>query len=113
MKLYGIKNCGSVKKAMVFMDEMGIKYEFIDFKKTPATIEQITYWANKVGIDKLLNRKGTTYKKLGLSDMQLDDVQKIKWMAQENSLIKRPVIEYDHDVLVGFDESIYQITFNS
>jgi len=45
--------------------------------------------------------------------MQLDDLQKIKWMTQENSLIKRPVIEYDHNVLVGFDESIYQITFNS
>jgi len=113
VKLYGIKNCGSVKKAMVFLDEMGIKYEFIDFKKTPATIEQITYWANKVGIDKLLNRKGTTYKKLGLGDMQLDDVQKIKWMVKENSLIKRPVIEYDRNVLIGFDESVYQITFNS
>ncbi len=113
MKLYGIKNCGSVKKAMVFLDEMGIKYEFIDFKKTPATIEQITYWANKVGIDKLLNCKGTTYKKLGLGDMQLDDVQKIKWMVKENNLIKRPVIEYDNNVLIGFDESVYQITFNS
>jgi len=113
VKLHGIKNCGSVKKAMVFLNNAGIEYEFVDFKKSPATIEQITYWANKVGIDKLLNRKGTTYKKLGLSDMQLDDVQKIKWMAQENSLIKRPVIEYDNNVLVGFDESVYQITFNS
>jgi len=54
VKLYGIKNCGSVKKAMVFLDEAGIEYEFVDFKKTPATLEQITYWSNKAGIDKLL-----------------------------------------------------------
>lgn len=112
MKIYGIKNCGSVKKAMVFMDCEGIEYEFIDFKKTPVGIDKISEWSQKVGIDKLLNSKGTTYKKLGLKEMALDDASKIKYMSENNSLIKRPIIEYgDGDVMAGFDEGIYEITF--
>lgn len=112
MKIYGIKNCGSVKKAMVFMECEGIEYEFVDFKKTPVGSEKINQWGAKIGIDKLLNRKGTTYKKLGLGEMTLDDAAKVKFMSENNSLIKRPIIEYgDDEVLAGFDEGVYEITF--
>jgi Spx/MgsR family transcriptional regulator len=112
MKIYGIKNCGSVKKAMVFMECEGIEYEFVDFKKTPINVDKISIWANKIGMDKLLNKKGTTYKKLGLGEMTLDDAAKVKFMSENNSLMKRPIIEYgDDEVLAGFDEGVYEITF--
>ena len=108
MTIYGIKTCGSVKKATKFMDEHGISYDFVDFKKEHVGCERIEKWLGKVSIDKLFNNKGTKYRTLGLKELNLDDEGKKEWLCKENMLIKRPVIEYGEDeVAVAFDEELF------
>jgi len=68
MKLYGIKTCGSVKKAIKFLKENEIEFEFIDFKKTQINEETVHYWLSKVSIDKLFNNRGTKYRTLKLNE---------------------------------------------
>ena len=112
MKIYGIKTCGSVKKALKFFKDNGIEYEFVDFKKTPVGCEKIEEWTDKVGINTLFNNRGTKYRQLKLKELNLDDEGKKEWLCRENILIKRPVIELDNsDVIVGFDEEKYKEIF--
>ncbi|WP_458699617.1 arsenate reductase family protein [Sulfurospirillum sp. 1307] len=111
IKVYGIKTCGSVKKATKFLNESNIEYEFIDFKKTNVTEKEIDYWLSKVSIDVLFNNRGTKYRTLKLKELNLDDKGKKEWLLKENMLIKRPVIEYGEQVIVGFDEEKYQQIF--
>lgn len=109
--VYGIKNCDSVKKALKFLNESSIPHSFVDFKTSPIGIDKIQEWLNHVDISVLLNTKGTTYRTLGLKALDLDDNQKAQWMSKENLLIKRPVIEYSSNVIVGFDLSKYEGIF--
>jgi len=111
IKIYGIKTCGSVKKALKYFDTKAIEYEFIDFKKTPPTKEQVEKWAKGVGLKLLLNTRGTKYRTLKLKDMNLSDEEKLEWMVKEPLLIKRPVIEYEDKVIVAFDEAVYDEVF--
>jgi Spx/MgsR family transcriptional regulator len=111
MKLYGIKTCGSVRKAIKFFKENDIEFEFIDFKKEEIKQDKIDAWLQKVSINKLFNNKGTKYRTLKLKDLNLDDDEKAKWLAKENMLIKRPVIEYKDSVIVAFDEEEYKKLF--
>jgi len=109
VKVYGIKTCGSVRKALKFFNEKNISYEFVDFKKEPVGCEKIEEWLEKVDIETLFNKKGTKYRQLKLKELNLSDEEKKKWLCKENLLIKRPVIELDNgDVIVGFDEEKYQ-----
>ena len=109
MKVYGIKTCGSVKKAFKFFKDNEIEYEFADFKKTPVGCEKIEEWLEKIDTDTLFNKRGTKYRQLKLKELNLDDEGKKKWLCRENILIKRPVIELDNgDVIVGFDEEKYK-----
>lgn len=111
VKLYGIKNCGSVKKAMMFLESKGIKYEFVDFKKESPSLEKIEFWLKFIPLSVLLNHKGTTYKKLGLKDKNLSNDEIKKYLTEIPTLIKRPIMEYKKDnleVLVGFDETLYK-----
>jgi Spx/MgsR family transcriptional regulator len=111
MKLYGIKTCGSVRKAIKFFKENNIEFELIDFKKTTVGEKEIDYWLSKVSIDKLFNNKGTKYRTLKLKELNLDDEGKKQWLIKENMLIKRPVIEYNDNVIVAFDEEEYKAIF--
>ncbi len=111
MKLYGIKTCGSVRKAIKFFKDNNIEFELIDFKKTVVGEKEISYWLTKVSIDKLFNSKGTKYRTLKLKELNLDDKGKKEWLIKENMLIKRPVIEYKDQVIVAFDEETYKATF--
>ena len=109
MKVYGIKTCGSVRKALKFFNEKEIEYEFVDFKKTPVNCEKIDEWLKKVDINTLFNKKGTKYRQLKLKELNLDESGMREWLCKENILIKRPVIELDNgDVIVGFDEEKYK-----
>ena len=112
MKVYGIKTCGSVKKALKFFKDNNIEYEFHDFKKEPVGCDKIDEWIGKVGIDILFNNRGTKYRTLKLKELNLDKNGKREWLCRENLLIKRPVIELDSgDVVVGFDEDKYKEIF--
>lgn len=110
--VYGIKNCDSVKKALKFLNEQSIPYCFVDFKTSPVGIDKVQEWLNQVDVSVLLNTKGTTYRTLGLKSLDLDDNDKAHWMSKENLLIKRPVLQYNSNVIVGFDLSIYEGIFN-
>ncbi len=112
MRVYGIKSCGSVKKALKFFNDQKIDYEFVDFKKSPVGCEKIDSWIEKVGIETLFNKRGTKYRQLGLKELALDEQGMREWLCKENLLIKRPVIEFDDGrVLVGFDEKRYKEVF--
>lgn len=111
MTLYGIKNCDSVKKAVKYMKNAGLEYEFVDFKLTPVDAEKISSWLKHQNIDKLFNARSTTYRNLKLKELGLSDEEKSEWLAKENLLIKRPVIEYDGEVIIGFNPEIYENIF--
>lgn len=111
MKLYGIKTCGSVKKAMKFFKENSIEYEFIDFKKTQINDDKITKWLEKTDINLLFNNRGTKYRTLKLKELNLNENGKKEWLSKENMLIKRPVIEYNDNLVVTFDEKKYRELF--
>ena len=106
--VYGIKTCDTVRKALKFLKERGIAFEFVDFKKTPVGCEKIDAWLKKVDINTLFNKRGTKYRMLKLKDLGLDEAGMREWLCKENLLIKRPVIELeDGRVIVGFDPEKY------
>ncbi len=111
IKVYGISTCGSVKNARKFFKDNDIDIEFIDFKKVTIGCDKIDEWLSKASIDVLFNNKGTKYRTLKLKDLNLDDLGKKEWLCKENMLIKRPVIEYDNKIAIGWNEEKYQEIF--
>ena len=112
-KVYGIKNCDTMKKAMAWLDAHGIAYEFIDYKKAGVVAGRLPHWLAAAGADTLLNRRGLMWKKL--SEAERSDVDATKasqLMTTYPALIKRPVLEIGDQVLVGFDAETYHQRFN-
>ncbi|RLA68343.1 MAG: arsenate reductase family protein [Epsilonproteobacteria bacterium] len=107
LALYGIKNCDSVRKAIAYLKKYNIAYTFIDFKETPASTDIIKKWLIHVDMQTLFNTRSSTYRNLKLKTLNLNSTEKIKWLAKENLLIKRPVIVSKDEVIVGYDTSIY------
>jgi Spx/MgsR family transcriptional regulator len=102
--LYGIPNCGTVKKARAWLDASGRAYAFQDYKKEGADPARLAAWADVVGWELLLNTRGTTFRKLPDADRTgIDRTKALAMMAAHPSLIKRPVIEHAQGVLIGFD----------
>ncbi len=97
MQLYGIPNCDTVKKARAALNEAGVAHDFIDFKKQPPTVPLLKTWAKAVGWTSLLNKAGTTWKKLDAAQQALaiDEAGALALMATQSSLIKRPVVVWD------------------
>jgi arsenate reductase len=101
--LYGIPNCDTVKKARDWLTSRGIAYSFHDYKKQGADAARIAGWAQQAGWEKVLNRSGTTFRKLPDSDkLNLDVTKAVALMAANPSSIKRPVLEYPGGLLIGF-----------
>lgn len=112
--IYGIPNCDSVKKAMQWCEQHQIAFEFYNYKKTPVTEELLLNWCEQVEWKILFNTKGTTWKKM-VHEYEGKDVTKkqaIKIMLENNSIIKRPVVAFKQQLLVGFDETSFAKTFN-
>ena len=109
LKLYGISNCDSVKKAKKWLAEQSIDFEFIDFRKQPITPEKIDEWVSKAGVEVVLNKRGTTWRKLTEEQQKFNsDQEAIALLHAEITLIKRPVLEVDGDVMIGFKEAEYE-----
>ena len=101
--LYGIPNCDTVKKARKWLDAKGIDYAFHDYKKQGADPGRIAGWVGQAGWEVVLNRRGTTFRKLPDSQKEgLDAGKAVALMAANPSCIKRPVVEYPGGLLVGF-----------
>ncbi|MDP3376876.1 MAG: ArsC family reductase [Brevundimonas sp.] len=101
--LYGIPNCDTVKKARVWMEGAGHAYAFHDYKKAGIDEARLRGWTRRVGWEKLLNRAGTTFRKLPEADRaDLDADKAVALMLAQPSMIKRPVLETGDVLLVGF-----------
>lgn len=104
--LYGIPNCDTVKKARTWLEAKGIAYAFHDYKKAGADAGRIAGWVETAGWEKLLNRAGTTFRKLPEADREgIDAAKAVAIMAANPSCIKRPVVEHPGGLLVGFNEA--------
>lgn len=104
--LYGIPNCDTVKKARTWLEGRGIAYTFHDYKKAGADAGKLAIWCTAVGWDKVLNRAGTTFKKLPDADKaNLDPAKAVALMTANPSCIKRPVVEHAGGLLVGFKDA--------
>ena len=113
IKLYGIPNCDTVKKARSWLAENGIEFEFVDFKKNAPTAELIDGWLEQADLEILLNKRGTTWRKLD-KDAQESAITKegaIALMVENPSIIKRPVLVKEGQVHVGFSVEVYQEIF--
>jgi arsenate reductase (glutaredoxin) len=108
--MYGIKNCDTMKKARAWLDTRGIAYEFHDYKAAGIERARLEGWAKKVGWEALLNRAGTTFKKLPDKEKQaLGEKQAIALMLAQPGMIKRPVLELGRGkLLVGFSPEVYE-----
>lgn len=101
--LYGIPNCDTVKKARAWLGAEGIEYVFHDYRKAGADADRLGAWADVVGWECLLNRAGTTFRKLPEAEKErLDQASAIALMVRYPSAIRRPVVEYSGGLLVGF-----------
>lgn len=104
MKLYGIKNCDTVKKARKWLDENGVDYQFHDFRKDGLDDALLSGWEKALGWDALINRRGTTWRKLPEEVRDTISAQSAHSIMLENpSIIKRPVVESGDEVRVGFN----------
>ena len=109
IQLYGIPNCDTVKKARKWLDANGIDYAFHDYKKEGADAAKLESWSDAAGWEVLLNKRGTTFRKLGEEDKaDIDRAKAIALMTEHPSMIKRPVAEHPGGVLVGFKEDEWQ-----
>jgi arsenate reductase len=114
--IYGIPNCDSTKKALDWLKKEKVNFEFHDYKKSGITKPKLEAWCKKKGVDVILNKKSTTWR--GLSNKEQEKATDPKTttmlMIRHTSVIKRPVIEFGDELLVGFDEKVYkEFLFNS
>jgi Spx/MgsR family transcriptional regulator len=109
MKVYGITNCNTVKKALDWFKANNVPYEFHDFKKLSVSTEKLNEWDEKAGYEKFMNKQGLTWKQLDPTVKESiktkDDA--LQLLQQKTSMIKRPVIEKDDFLFFGFDEAVY------
>ena len=106
--IYGIKNCDTMKKARAWLDSHGVPYEFRDYKTSGIGKDRLKQWSEELGWENLLNRAGTTFRKLPDSDKEgINERKAVALMLAQPSMIKRPVLDLGGKLLVGFKPEIY------
>ncbi|MFD1697401.1 ArsC family reductase [Roseibium aestuarii] len=111
MKMYGIRNCDTVKKARAFLDEAGISYQFHDYKKDGVDEEVLQAFVGEFGWDTVLNRRGTTWRKLDdeVKDGVTDAASAVAVMIEHPSTIKRPLVQAEGRRFTGFDPVAWEM----
>jgi len=114
VEMFGIPNCDTIKKARKWLEAEGIDYQFHDYKKEGADPVLLKQWCQSEGWETLLNRRGTTWRKLS-DDVKksVDEISSIQLMVENPSMIKRPVLVTDGKITVGFSEVDYKELFGS
>jgi arsenate reductase len=108
IRMYGIPNCDTVKKARAWLDARGIAYDFHDYKKAGIDEVRLRAWAAELGWERLLNRAGTTFRKLpDTAKADLDEDKAIALMLAQPSMIRRPVLDFGERRLAGFDAAAW------
>lgn len=112
--MYGIANCNTIRKARSWLTQNGIDYEFHDYKKQGPDEKQLKTWINELGWEQLINRRGTSWRKLDQDTKStIDESSAIRIMLHNPSIIKRPLLVLKSRQILGFDEHIYQQVFLS
>ena len=108
--MYGIKNCDTIKKARKWLDENGVEYNYHDFKKDAPNEKLLTLWVDVLGLETLVNKRGTTYRKLSDDEKSriADKASAIEIMLKNSSIIKRPILDIGQKHIVGFDLEEYK-----
>ncbi|HZX30384.1 MAG TPA: arsenate reductase [Rhodocyclaceae bacterium] len=110
-KVFGIKNCDTMKKAFAWLEANGVGYEFVDYKKAGVAESNLPDWNSRAGWQTLLNTRGLMWKKLTDAERaDVDEAKALQLMAQYPALIKRPVLDTGETLLVGFDPDKYAAT---
>ncbi|MBN8785707.1 MAG: arsenate reductase [Terrimonas sp.] len=109
MTLYGIPNCDTTKKAMDWLKLNKIDFAFHNYKEAGISVQKLNEWCDKAGWEKILNKRSTTWRELPAAKQKAvtDQPSAVQVMQQNNSIIKRPVLEYKEQLLIGFDEKKY------
>jgi arsenate reductase (glutaredoxin) len=110
-KIYGIKNCDTMKKAFAWLDAHKVDYQFHDYKKDGVPPGKLKAWAAKSGWEKLANTRGPTWRKIAQGEGDLRPPRVGELLEQNSSAIKRPVVEAGSKLLVGFDPEEFAKTF--
>jgi arsenate reductase len=106
--IYGIKNCDTMKKARAWLDKHGVSYDFHDYKALGIDKDKLKAWNDRVGWELLLNRAGTTFRKLPDAEKEgMNEKKAFALMLAQPSMIKRPVLEVGGKLLVGFKPDVY------
>jgi len=110
IRIYGIKNCDTMKKAFHWLDERGIRYEFHDYKKAGVPRDKLVAWCKTLGWKTLLNTKGPTWRKLSPEQQAITtQSQAVALMSEYPSVIRRPLVETESGhLLVGFDPTMFE-----
>ncbi len=108
IEVYGIKNCDKIRKTKAWLSENDIEYEFYDLKKEPLNRQELEEFVYRVGLDTLLNKRGTTWRKLGLKDQDLSEQELFEKLLEHQTMIKRPVLINGEAILVGYDENAFE-----
>ncbi|MCU0976145.1 MAG: arsenate reductase [Steroidobacteraceae bacterium] len=104
VRVYGIRNCDTMKKAFAWLEQHGVDYEFHDYKREGASVDRLAAWSKAVGWEKLANTRGPTWRKIPEADKAgLDERRALALLAANPSAIRRPIVEVGQQVLVGFD----------
>ncbi len=111
IQVYGIKNCDSVKKALKFFKNHNLEYNLQDFKTDAVSCDKISFWLENSDMKTLFNKRSTTYRTLELKEKNLTEETQKEWLCKENLLIKRPIIEFEDKIIVGFNEENYKGVF--
>jgi arsenate reductase len=112
--IYGIKNCDTMKKARAWLDQHGVEYAFHDYKAAGIDRKRLEDWSKAVGWETLLNRAGTTFRKLPDAEKEgLTAAKAIRLMLEQPSMIKRPVLDTGKGLLVGFKADDYAAAFRT
>ncbi len=110
--IYGIKNCNTMKKAFAWLDEHGVDYTFHDYRKGGVERARLQRWCDRAGWQTVLNRAGTTFRKLpDKAKANLDKSKAIALMLEQSSMIKRPVLETGDKIEIGFTPERYASLF--
>ena len=111
-RIYGIKNCDTMKKAFTWLDAQGVSYEFIDYKTADVVAKELSGWSVRAGWQSLLNTRGMMWKRLSDEERSdVDDAKALALMTEYPTLIKRPVLDSGTTLLVGFDPERYTTEF--
>jgi Spx/MgsR family transcriptional regulator len=109
VRIYGIKNCDTMKKAFAWLEANKVAYEFHDYKKAGVPPGKLNAWATKAGWEKLVNSRGPTWRKIpDLEKADLDQAKALALLERNASAIRRPIVEAGGRLLVGFDPAEFE-----